>query len=93
MRTLPEKPIKPGSRPTRKTWCRWLEAMVTWTPAERKAAWDKAHKAWQSRSIRAQYAAMGEMTALEEQDRGEFKHENHCTCASKRRREATLCAP
>ena len=72
------KPIKPGSRPTRGRWCDWLQAITTWTSEQRSIAWGKAHVAWQSGSIQAQYAAQSEMKALNEVDSGQFVHGHHC---------------
>ena len=72
------KTIKPGSRPPRRRWCEWLEAIVEWTPEQRSTAWDKAQRAWQSGSIQAQYAALAEMEVLDKILNGEFNHTSHC---------------
>ena len=73
------KPIKPGSRPG-KRWCEWLHAIRTWTPEERAVARERADKAWGTRSIRAQYAGLGEMRALDAAGDGILIHQWHCTC-------------
>ena len=75
--TATTRPIRPGSRPG-KRWCQWLDAIVTWTPEERAEAREKSGNAYTSRSIRAQYAALGEISALDQAEAGTLKHTDRC---------------
>lgn len=62
---LRSAPPKPGSRPTRRTYCAWAFAAPYWTEAEQDAARSKAQTAYDSRSATAQYAALGELRVLD----------------------------
>jgi len=75
--TTTARPIRPGSRPG-KRWCQWLDAIVTWTPEERAQARERSNNAYACRSIRAQYAALGELSALEQADAGTLIHTDRC---------------
>ena len=70
--------IKPGSRPTKRNWCAWLQAIVEWSPEERAVADEKAERAWRSSSAQAMYAAGIELKALGEVKAGTFKHSLYC---------------
>ena len=70
--------MKPGSRPKKSNWCEWLQAITQWTHEQRQMSREKADRAYASRSIRAQYAALGEMRALDMADEGTLVHRNHC---------------
>ena len=73
-----QKPIRPGARPGRNSWCQWLQAVYNWPSGKRAAAREKANRAYGSRSIRAQYAALSEMRVIDEIEAGTFKHIHHC---------------
>ena len=72
--------IKPGSRPTKKNWCEWLRAVLAWEDEDIKKCYERSHKAWLSKSISAQYAALAEMRYLDKVMDGSEQHSHHCSC-------------
>ena len=73
--------MKPGCRPTKATWCKWVSAIVEWTPEQRALARERADRAYGTRSIRVPYAALSEMRALDRAEGGVLVHAEHCTKA------------
>ena len=61
--------------------------MAGWTPEERAKAREKSDRAYGSRSIRAQYAALREMGPIDRAQDGPIAHWEHCAdrnCPEKR---------
>ena len=75
--------VKPGARPNRRRnggWCAWNKALESWPPDELAAALAKAEKAVCSSVIRAQYAAMSEINAIQRVKQGKPGHYCGCKC-------------